>query len=299
MEKEPLVSVIMNCYNGEKYLKKAIDSVLSQTYTNWEIIFWDNKSEDTSAAIFNAFSDPRFKYFYAPKHTVLYEARNYAILKSQGDLIAFLDVDDWWVPEKLEAQVVLFENDAVGLACSSYFLINERKEKERSSVIGPFPSGKVLNELLAEYFIHVSTLVIRRKAILSLEYLCDPRFNIIGDLDLVIRLMLNWELVSLPQPLAYYRWHKKNTGFTTDYMISSELAIWIKEVSLIDIVKEQQNFVRIVAKTKWYQVIKCIYDGKRLRALSLLKGIPILSQMKAIVAILLPTAIVRKLIKSR
>lgn len=296
MGNNPLVSVIMNCYNGEKYLKEALASVVSQTFTNWEIIFWDNQSTDNSAAIFRSYADPRFKYFSAPQHTVLYEARNFAILKSQGDLIAFLDVDDWWEPEKLKDQVVVFEDEIIGLACSSYFLVNERKEKIESSIIGPFPSGNVLNEMLGEYFIHVSTLVIRRKAILSLEYWCDPRFNIIGDLDIVIRLMLNWKLASLPQPLAYYRWHKKNTGFTSDYMISDELAVWIEEFRLIEAISDQPNFQKIVAKTKWYQVIKCIYDGKRLRALSLLKGVPALSQVKAIVALLLPNSIVRKLI---
>ena len=99
--KEPLVSVIMNCYNGEKYLKEAIDSVCAQTYENWEIIFWDNQSADQSAKIFQSYNDPRLKYHYAPIHTFLYEARNNAIEKARGEFIAFLDVDDWWYSEKL------------------------------------------------------------------------------------------------------------------------------------------------------------------------------------------------------
>jgi len=81
MKQEPLVSVVMNCYNGEKYLREAIESVLTQTCQNWEIIFWDNQSTDRSAEIFKSYADPRLKYFYAPKHTWLYEARNYAIEK--------------------------------------------------------------------------------------------------------------------------------------------------------------------------------------------------------------------------
>jgi len=84
MKENPLVTVVMNCYNGEKYLQKAIESVLSQTYSNWEIIFWDNQSHDKSAEIFKSYKDRRFKYFLAPKHTVRYEARNYAISKSSG-----------------------------------------------------------------------------------------------------------------------------------------------------------------------------------------------------------------------
>ena len=103
--KESLVSIIMNCYNGEKYLREALESVLAQTYQNWELIFWDNQSTDDSADIFKSYSDDKLKYFYAPKHTLLYEAKNSAIQKASGEFYAFLDVDDWWIPEKLEKQL--------------------------------------------------------------------------------------------------------------------------------------------------------------------------------------------------
>ena len=96
MSKSPLVSVIMNCYNGEKYLTESLSSLLSQNYSNWELIFWDNLSTDNSKKIFKNFNDKRFKYFLADKHTVLYEARNLAIKKTSGDYIAFLDTDDIW-----------------------------------------------------------------------------------------------------------------------------------------------------------------------------------------------------------
>ena len=82
----PLVSVIVNCYNGEKYVEFALQSVLAQTYANWELIFWDNQSKDQSAKIVNDFNDSRIKYFYAPRHTLLYEARNCAIEKAEGNL---------------------------------------------------------------------------------------------------------------------------------------------------------------------------------------------------------------------
>ena len=109
----PLVSVIINCYNGQKYLSEAVNSVLSQTYKNWEIIFWDNQSTDGSARIFKNFEDSRLRYFYSPTHTLLYEARNYAIDQASGEFLAFLDVDDWWCPDKLEKQIPLFTDDEV------------------------------------------------------------------------------------------------------------------------------------------------------------------------------------------
>ena len=108
---QPLVSVVMNCYNGEAYLYESIKSILSQTYENWELIFWDNQSTDSSAEIFKSYRDKRFRYFYANGHTPLYKARNLAIEKSKGDFIAFLDTDDLWSKEKLKLQ--MFEQDIV------------------------------------------------------------------------------------------------------------------------------------------------------------------------------------------
>ena len=67
MTNKPLVSIIMNCYNGEKYLKHSIKSIINQKYVNWELIFWDNKSTDNSAKILKKFKDKRIKYFYAKK----------------------------------------------------------------------------------------------------------------------------------------------------------------------------------------------------------------------------------------
>ena len=90
----PLVSVIMNCYDGESYLAEAVKSVLNQTYKNFEVIFWDNQSKDKSAIIYKSFKDKRLKYYYAKKHTSLYDARNLAIKKSKGKLIPFLEVSD-------------------------------------------------------------------------------------------------------------------------------------------------------------------------------------------------------------
>ena len=79
MSKSPLVSIIMNCYNSESFLKEAIESVIFQTYQNWELIFWDNQSTDNSSEILKSFNDSRITYIYAPSHTRLFHARNEAI----------------------------------------------------------------------------------------------------------------------------------------------------------------------------------------------------------------------------
>ena len=123
---KPLVSIIMNCFNGEQYLEEALKSVLDQTYENWELIFWDNRSEDESSDIFKKFKDNRFKYFLSDRHTTLCKARNLAIEKTKGDFLAFIDTDDMWLPNKLEKQIPLFKDNSVGLVYGNYWLFNKK-----------------------------------------------------------------------------------------------------------------------------------------------------------------------------
>ena len=109
---EPLISVVINCYNGEKFIDKSIQSVLRQTYNKWELVFWDNASSDNSSKIYNTYkkSDKRLKYFRSAVHEKLYKARKRAIEKCRGEYFAFLDVDDWWKETKLETQIKTFLN---------------------------------------------------------------------------------------------------------------------------------------------------------------------------------------------
>ena len=109
-EVTPLVSIIMNCYNSDRYLKEAIDSVYIQSYSNWEIIFWDNASTDSSAEIAKSYND-KLKYFKSKSTSLLGEARILAVEKSRGGYLAFLDCDDYWYPKKLEKQMKIFTSD--------------------------------------------------------------------------------------------------------------------------------------------------------------------------------------------
>ena len=142
---QPLVSVIMNCYNGEKFLRESIDSVINQSYKNWELIFWDNKSEDTSAEIFNSYKDKRLQYFCAEEHTGLYKARNLAIDKSRGDFISFLDTDDLWDKRKLELQMNCFNDKKVGLVFSNFWLLKKNKQNKKLAYKKKLPRGNLYN----------------------------------------------------------------------------------------------------------------------------------------------------------
>jgi len=225
---QPLVSVIINCFNGEKYLSEAINSVLLQTYKNWELIFWDNQSSDRSAEIALSYDDPRIKYFYASKHTLLYEARNQAVEKSKGEFIAFLDVDDWWESDKLAVQLAHFEDQNVGLVCTNYNVFYEGTGWARPIWSGLKPSGFILKDLLNDYHVALLTILFRRSTYDSLGGF-DFRYHVIGDMDFSMRLAEQWKIQTVNQVLAHYRKHTKNESELKRNMYLEEMKIWTRE----------------------------------------------------------------------
>ena len=132
-KKNYLISVIINCHNGEEYLEKCVQSVIEQTYKNWEIIFYDNKSNDSSYEILKRFKDNRIKYYASKKKLNLYKARNLAINKCNGSLVTFLDVDDWWIKTKLDKQVKYFsKNSDLDILYSNIFLFFQKNKKKKN-----------------------------------------------------------------------------------------------------------------------------------------------------------------------
>jgi len=210
----PLVSIIVNCFNGEKFLRAALDSIISQSYENWEVIFWDNHSTDQSANIFFVYADERFRYFYSPSHTVQYEARNQAVEKARGDFIAFLDVDDFWSPEKLAMQIPLFQDVEVGLIYCKALALNESSNVSHQMHKNDLPTGWVLSQLVAQYFLVLSSVVLRKSAFYSIKNGFDASLNIVGDMDFFIRLAINWKFDCPQEELAVYRLHGDNLGQT-------------------------------------------------------------------------------------
>ena len=219
----------MNCYNGEAYLKKALDSVLMQNYQNWELIFWDNLSTDDSAKIFKSFKDNRFKYFLSKEHDLLYAARNKAIEKSNGSFLAFLDVDDFWDPKKLSRQINLFNDPTIGVVYSNFWIRNEINKKNRKFSYFKLPSGNIKEKLLRKYKIGLLTLMVRKKAFKEIGF--NNKFHIIGDFDLCLQLSLKWNFAAVNQCLATYRWHGKNETIKNLMLQAQELMDWKKNFS--------------------------------------------------------------------
>ncbi len=120
-----LVSIIMPNYNSEKYIEATIKSVLAQTYQNWELLFVDDCSSDTSLELANAFQDKRIHIFSMNENSGAALARNKAIEEAKGKWIAFLDSDDLWSPEKLEKQITYMQNNGISFLYTDYEVIDE------------------------------------------------------------------------------------------------------------------------------------------------------------------------------
>ena len=197
----------MNCYNGEKYLQYSIDSVYDQTYSNWEIIFWDNASTDNSANIVDGYNN-KIKYYKGIKNVPLYHARNLALEKCNGMVVTFLDCDDIWTNEKLEKQISLY-NAGKKFIYGRFELIDSDGVKLQKKV-NQLKSGNVTNSLLRKNFISIGSVMIDRLLLCELKF--DPVFNIIGDFDLWVRASMKTSFHYVDDIIEKSRRHNDNLG---------------------------------------------------------------------------------------
>jgi glycosyltransferase, family 2 len=207
--KGPLVSVIMNCYNSDLFLREAIDSVFEQTYKNWEIVFWDNQSTDRSAEIVKSYRDERIRYFYAPIFTTLYEARNYAVERSSGEYITFLDCDDKWYSHKLERQLAVLVNSEYNLCYSNFFNLYGNKLKKAIHLMQP--SGDIFKYQISNYSIGILTAMLKKSAWDEMMVKFDKSLSYPGDFDFFIRFLYKNKAIYIDECLCVYRADNPNS----------------------------------------------------------------------------------------
>lgn len=243
------VSIILNCYNGEKYLKDALISIINQSYKNWELIFWDNRSNDNSKNIFKSFKNKNFKYFLAKKHTSLYEARNLAIKKASGEYLGFIDADDMWDRNKLLKQVKLFKDNDTAVVYSNSWLKDENNKRIKKYTNKNLNSGYIYQDLINNYNIQILTAIIKRSILKKHNITFNKRFNIIGDFDFFIRLAKKFKFRYFSEPVAIYRLHRKNLSLLKKELFIKELTFWLKKnkknLDTIQIKKIEQKIVNL------------------------------------------------------
>jgi glycosyltransferase involved in cell wall biosynthesis len=209
------------------------------------VIFFDNYSSDGTGDLVGQYKDERVKYFRSEEFLSLGEARNEAIRLSNGDFLAFLDADDIWYPRKLELQMKCF-TDGVGLVHTRTEIVNEGSVTKR--VGNRSPEGYVFGHLLSAYFLVMSSVVISREALNSLSHFFDPRFEIIEEYDLFLRIAANWKVSCVRSYLTQWRWHSASTTMVKTKLISQEKRAMLRKLKCEypDLYKINHSRVNIV-----------------------------------------------------
>lgn len=211
----PLVSVVIPTYNHARYLRRALQSVIDQTYTNWEAIVIDNHSKDSTDEVMASFADPRITYLKIHNNGVIAASRNAGIREAKGEWIAFLDSDDWWTVDKLKACCESI-NDKVDLIYHDLKIISDQPRFLRPKIIKSWQVKPfVLIDLMARgNAIATSSAVVRKKLLEQLNGMSE-KANMVAAEDYntwlrIAQLTNKFRYVS--KKLGFYRLHNQGVS---------------------------------------------------------------------------------------
>jgi len=234
------ISVVIPTYNRERFLKRAIESVLNQTFQDFELIIVDDGSTDKTKEVVDSFQSNKIKYIYQKNSGGAAFPKNTGIKIAQGEYIAILDSDDEWLPEKLEKQIGFFEKHSEISVVGCNFLINGQKEYK-------VPKYKnVFKQMLITDNMGPGSIMIYRREVFNKVGLFDENLKSGQDKEMRIRLAQEYKFGFIDKPLVnYYIGHNN---------ISS---------SGLSIEKRERDWQYIFEKyRKYYQADKKLYSDK-------------------------------------
>ena len=226
----PLVSVIMNIRNGAAFLREAMDSVMAQTFADWELIVWDDCSTDNSAAIVAEYKDPRVRYFLSPEETPLGKARDNAMRQARGEWLTFLDCDDLWTATKLEKQMALAD-ERVGIIYGRTVLFwpnGRKRDYDQAHEFSQLPEGDIFSELFRSACFISGSAVLRRSAVEEIggipEYI-----EMTPDYYLYVAIARRYPARAVQEVVYWYRMHGSNMGLRNRREVHQEALVMIDQ----------------------------------------------------------------------
>ncbi|MBU2955621.1 glycosyltransferase [Marinobacter sp. F3R08] len=198
------VSVVTPTYNRARFLPDAIESVLAQTHSDFELIVWDDGSDDDTREVLEPYlADSRVRYFYQENQGQSY-ARNHALEHASGDYIAFLDSDDLWAPDKLEKQLAfLLANPEVDIVHGDEAMIDEDGKVTSLANMRRY-SGRITRYLLADNSVSIATVLVRRRCFVEMGGF-DTSVGVADDYELWLRFSARYLFHYEPGIVASYR----------------------------------------------------------------------------------------------
>jgi len=264
-ENLPLVSVLMSCYNHDKFVGEAIESVLGQTFPDFEFIILDNGSTDGSTQLIKDYEkkDDRIRAIFHKKNVGIPRALNQLIDSAGGKFLARIDSDDVWMEEKLEKQLKIMEQDDNLIIWTEAELIDaeslslDQKFTERYENLKR--DGDIFDQLLAGNYIFCSSMMYKRENLEGIRYNEDIRN--LNDHKFNLDLSYQYEYYFIPEVLSKYRLHGRNTIF-------SDMEGWYKDYMAIgkfiareygDRLSSRQNkkkLFHLIFTTPFYSAVK-------------------------------------------
>lgn len=213
MRSKGLVSIIMPAYNASSFISEAINSVINQTYVDWELIIVDDGSTDNTAETIKNWLeiDKRIQYFYQ-ENGKQGKARNLGIAKSKGIYLAFLDADDLWLPEKLSCQVDEIQNKKADLVFSDSFIFKDQNlnaQKSMGVLSSKFYDKNDLQLFLEENKIPILTVLVKKEKVIEVNNFSENKdIQNVEDYHLWLKLLISGSIFySSDKILAKYRVH--------------------------------------------------------------------------------------------
>ncbi|MDQ6972596.1 MAG: glycosyltransferase [Mariprofundaceae bacterium] len=221
MSDAPLVSIIMPTYNQAHFIHEALQSVIQQTYENWEVIVINNYSSDNTVDVVRSFGDMRIRLVDFRNNGVIAASRNRGIELASGTYLAFLDSDDVWFPEKLDVCVEALEK-GYDLVAHGFQVFGEGRKKNKCMDHEHIPTFSGL--LYSGNCIATSTVVVRRREVLDAhQFVEDGEMITAEDYHLWLKLSCNGaRMIVLPRTLSGYRIH---AGNSSSYALKNMLAV--------------------------------------------------------------------------
>jgi len=229
----PAISIIMNVRNGAPWLHESLDSVINQTFCDWELIAWDDRSTDDSIDILASYAsrDSRIRYFLSAEDTSvgLGRARVSAIGRARGEWLALLDQDDIWLPRKLEQQMARIVADAgqppVGIVYGRTVALlpdGTLKDFDVFHEHTPLPEGEVFEDLFwSSCFIAISSALLRRTA--TLEFIEEMgRYELVSDYYCFLGVARSHRVLAVQNVVCLYRVHAGSLSRTRRRQIHEE-----------------------------------------------------------------------------
>ncbi len=223
-----MISIIVPTYNRARLVAETIDSILKQSFRDFELIIVDNCSTDDTEKVIKGYSDGRIRYFKNDNAGVIAVNRNYGISQARGEYIAFCDDDDLWLPDKLEKQLPEFERDSrLGLVCANALLFNETGDLghfHKTSLTG---ADFTLKSLVFGNLVICSSVLIKKDVFDDVGIFdTNPAIFTAEDGELWMRIAYKYRIKYVDLPLVKYRVHASNIKKTAAAAMKRNRALY-------------------------------------------------------------------------